>query len=129
MNPRVLQLRLRGDQTDFTRPDPVMKVSKIRRFRIWVNGLACGAQQHEDRGIEHVNDLAHKIQAREPVLTRRFSEIRPKISFFFRIVGDDKIRNHRQIGVPVIQERGFPIHQPDAVSVENYVFRLQVVVT
>src|ERR1039458_10081870 len=98
-----------------------MKISECRGLRDWVNRLACGAQQHGERSLGHVNDLRHQVKLREPVFTRRFSEIRPKISLFLRTIRDNKIRHDRQISVPVIQESGFPIHQSDAVSVEKYV--------
>src|SRR6266851_7708946 len=129
MNPPVLQFWFMGGQTAFTRPNAVMEVSETRRLRIWFNRLASRAQPHEDHSVGYVEDLTHQIKPRVPVFTRRFSEIRPKISLFLRVIRDNKIRHYRQIEVPVIQESGLPIHQPDAVSVEKDVCGLQIVVT
>jgi hypothetical protein len=80
MNPGVVQFRFLADQTDFTGPNAVMEVPESRRLRIWINRLASRAAEHEPGSVGHVSDLAHEIKPREPVITRRFSEIRPKIS-------------------------------------------------
>ena len=66
-----------------------------------------------------MKELAHKIKSRAPVVTRRFSEIGPKISLFLRVVGDHKIRHNGEIDVSVVPEPGFPVDEPDAVSIEE----------
>ena len=83
-----------------------MEVSKTRRLRIWFNCLASRAQPHEDQSVGHVSDLTHEIKPRVPVFTRRFSEIRPKISLFLRVIRDNStpcynpfIRNRREFTV------------------------------
>jgi 2-phosphoglycerate kinase len=49
----------------------------------------------------------------------RRSKIFLQINQFLFVIHDYLIRNHRKVGIPVVQKRRFPVHQPYAVSVKK----------
>src|ERR1017187_3576362 len=130
MNPAIDGFHLVVRQVDLARRDAPMKVSKVGRVVNEIQLPAGGTQQEEDHGVENVGDLLHEEESGQLVLIRRLSKILLKINPFLRVIGDDQIRNDRQVGIPIVQESSFPVHQPYAVSVEKDIVRLeQVVVT
>jgi hypothetical protein len=130
MNPAIDGFHVVVRQLDLARSDAPMKVSEFGRVLTLIYGLAPRTEQEEDHGVKDVDDLLHEEESGELVLIRRLSKIFLKINPFLCVIGDDQIRNDGQVGIPIVQESSFPVHQPNAVSVEKDIVRLeQVVVT
>src|ERR1700729_1004421 len=60
------------------------------------------------------------------VLIGRLAKVHRKISSFVRLVGDYEVGNNCQIEVAVVQERCYPVDEPDTAAPEQDVFGLQV---
>src|ERR1039458_7217236 len=106
-----------------------MEASKVWRVQARVNGLARRrSQRQEDHRVEYVRHLAHQKEPGKSVLAGGLPEISLQIGLLVRLAVDSKIRHHCQVNIPVVQKRRFPIDEPDAISVEEDVLRLQIVV-
>jgi hypothetical protein len=46
-------------------------------------------------------------------------------SRFLFLVRDYLIRNHSQVGIWIVQESNFPVHQPNALSIEKDIVGLE----
>ncbi|MGA2880570.1 MAG: hypothetical protein ABSG13_16600 [Bryobacteraceae bacterium] len=68
------------------------------------------------------------MESGQLVLIGRCSKIFLKINDFLFVIRDYLIRNRRQVGVPIIQESSFPVHQPYALSVEKDIVPFEYVV-
>jgi hypothetical protein len=76
-----------------------------------------------------LTDVGHaEVIVGKSVLAGGLPEISLQISLLARLTVDSKIRDHCQVNIAVAQKRRFPIDQPDAISVEEDVLRLQIVV-
>ncbi len=49
------------------------------------------------------------------VFVGRSAKIFLKVDRFLFVTRHYLIRNHRKIGIPIVQERGFPVDQPDLI--------------
>src|ERR1019366_6159614 len=106
-----------------------MEASKVWRVQARVNGLARRrSQRQEDHRVEYVRHLAPQKEPGKSVLAGGLPEISLQIGLLARLTVDSKIRHHCQVNIPVVQKRRFPIDEPDAISVEEDVLRLQIVV-
>src|SRR5580704_15225907 len=75
-----------------------------------------------------MHHLTHEEQSRQLILIGLLSKILLEISPFLRGIVNYKVRDDRQVEVAVIHESSLPAYQPYTVSVEENVFRPQVVV-
>src|ERR1035441_2063856 len=81
-----------------------------------------------DRKSTRLSPEQHQKEPGKSVLAGGLPEISLQIGLLVRLTVDSKIRHHCQVNIPVVQKRRFPIDEPDAISVEGDVLRLQIVV-
>ncbi len=128
MNPAVSCFRMIVRQVDLARPEAPLKIAVCGRGLAPVYRLTVGAQTKKNQGAKHVSELPHQIEPGSLVRIGWCSEIFLKIGLFLRFIGDEHIRHHRQVGIPIVLERSLPVHHPQAASIEEHVVRLEQVV-
>jgi len=127
MNPAVHGLGLGVRQTDLACPEALLKftIGRHRRTLIYRRTGRCSQETH---GVEHVRELSHQIESGLLVTIRRVTEILLKIKCLLRFVGHDHVGGRGKVGIPIVLERSFPVHQPETRAVEEHVVRLEQVV-
>src|SRR3984957_16406185 len=130
MNPAVSCFRMIVRQVDLARPEAPLKIVVCGHGLAPVYRLTVGAQTQKSQGVKHVRELPHQVEPGSLVRIGWCSEIFLEIGLFLRLIGDEHIRHHRYVGIPIILERSLPVHHPQTASLEEHVVRFeQVVVT
>ncbi len=74
-----------------------------------------------------MRNLLRQKQSR-PLILIWLTKIPLQKQRFFRLIANKHVRNHRQIGITIVQKSCFPIHQPHAASVEKDIVGLEEIV-
>lgn len=112
MDPAIDDFHVVVSELDLARPDAPAKVSEFGRVLSPIYRLARRIHQQEGHGVKDMATCRIRKNRTVQNTLIGLSKILLKINPFLCVIGDDQTRNDRQVGIPVVQESSFLVHQP-----------------